>query len=83
MCKKLKVSPEPYVLRHYMNGEFHKLYDRKETAASMISFMRNPTGDVPWEEDEETLDVVHLPDPGVSCFCLEFNELCQGTHCGT
>lgn len=64
LCKKLKVSPEPYVLRHYMNGEFHKLYDRKESAASMISFMRNPTGDIPWEEDEETVDVVHLPDPG-------------------
>ncbi|CAH1401957.1 unnamed protein product [Nezara viridula] len=63
LCKKLKVSPEPYVLRHYMNGEFHKLYDRKETVASMISFMRNPTGDIPWEEDEETVDVVHLPDP--------------------
>lgn len=63
LCKKLKVVPEPYVLRHYKDGDFHKTYDRRETAASMVNFMRDPTGEIPWEEDEKTADIVHLPDP--------------------
>lgn len=63
LCKKLKVTPEPYVLRHYKDGDFHKIYDRRESVASMVNFMRDPTGDIPWEEDDKTVDIVHLPDP--------------------
>lgn len=66
MCKKLKVSPEPFTLKHYKDGEFHKDYDRLLTIQSMVSFMRDPTGDVPWEEDSTAGDVVHIPDTLVS-----------------
>ncbi|XP_060525765.1 protein disulfide-isomerase A5 [Cylas formicarius] len=64
MCKKLKIpTHEPYVLKHYKEGEFNRDYDRKYTAASMTNFMRDPTGDLPWEEDAAANDVVHVPDP--------------------
>ncbi|XP_046982624.1 protein disulfide-isomerase A5 [Schistocerca americana] len=62
MCRKLKVDPEPVVLRHYKDGEFHKNYDRPLTAQSIVSFMRDPAGDAPWEEDPAAADVAHLPD---------------------
>ncbi|XP_066993332.1 protein disulfide-isomerase A5 [Anabrus simplex] len=62
MCKKLKVTPEPFVLKHYKDGEFHKDYDRLMTAQSMVNFMRDPGGDIPWEEDSSAVDVVHIPD---------------------
>uniref|UniRef100_A0A0A9YNZ9 Protein disulfide-isomerase A5 n=2 Tax=Lygus hesperus TaxID=30085 RepID=A0A0A9YNZ9_LYGHE len=62
LCKQLKATAEPYTLRHYKNGEFHKVYDRKEAVTSIVNFMRDPTGDVPWDEDESIGDVVHLPD---------------------
>ncbi|KAK3931157.1 Protein disulfide-isomerase A5 [Frankliniella fusca] len=63
MCKKLKVSPEPITLKHYKNGEFHKDYDRKMTVQSMVSFMKDPSGDAPWEEDDTATDVKHLESP--------------------
>ncbi|XP_014254426.1 protein disulfide-isomerase A5 [Cimex lectularius] len=62
LCKKLKVNPDPYVLRHYKDGEFHKVYDRKETVNSIVNFMRDPTGDLPWEEESSGVDVHHIPD---------------------
>lgn len=62
LCKKFKVSPDPYVLKHYKDGEFHKNYDRKETVSSMLNFMRDPTGDVPWAEDPSTSGIVHIQD---------------------
>lgn len=71
MCKKLKVSPEPYVLKHYKNGEFHKDYDRRESVSSLVNFMRDPTGDLPWEEDPSAQKVVHIADAQVS-FISEF-----------
>jgi len=66
MCKKLKVSPEPFMLKHYKDGDFHKDYDRLETMQSMVNFMRDPSGDIPWEEDSVALDVVHISDALVS-----------------
>ncbi|KRT80104.1 Thioredoxin [Oryctes borbonicus] len=62
ICKKLKVNPEVYVLKHYKDGEFNKDYDRKETVQSMVNFMRDPTGDLPWEEDAAASNVLHIPD---------------------
>ncbi|VEN40613.1 unnamed protein product [Callosobruchus maculatus] len=63
MCKKLKIpNNEPFVLKHYKDGDFHKDYDRKLTVNSMTNFMRDPTGDLPWEEDSSALNVVHIPD---------------------
>uniref|UniRef100_A0A2L2Y1B4 Protein disulfide-isomerase A5 n=1 Tax=Parasteatoda tepidariorum TaxID=114398 RepID=A0A2L2Y1B4_PARTP len=62
LCKKLKVAPEPHVLKHYKDGEFHKDYDRKYTVQSIVNFLKDPTGDLPWEEDERGKDVLHIPD---------------------
>ena len=60
ICKKYKVAPEPAALKHYKDGAFHKDYDRKMTVTSMVNFMRDPSGDLPWEEDASAEDVVHL-----------------------
>lgn len=66
MCKKLKVTPEPFVIKHYKDGDFNKDYDRRETVPSMVNFMRDPSGDLPWEEDNTANDILHLPDAGVN-----------------
>ncbi|XP_055596873.1 protein disulfide-isomerase A5 [Uranotaenia lowii] len=62
ICKKLKAQPAPHALKHYKDGDFHKDYDRQLSATSMSNFMREPTGDLPWEEDPIGVDVVHVPD---------------------
>ncbi|XP_005094049.1 protein disulfide-isomerase A5 [Aplysia californica] len=59
-CKKLKFSPTAYDLRHYKDGEFNKEYDRKLAVKSMVNFLLDPTGDLPWEEDPTANDVVHI-----------------------
>ncbi|XP_063704106.1 protein disulfide-isomerase A5 [Culicoides brevitarsis] len=61
-CKKLKISP-PFAIKHYKDGEYHKDYDRAITVTSVSNFLKDPTGDLPWEEDETGVDVVHIPDP--------------------
>lgn len=63
MCKKLKVSPTPTLLKHYKDGEYNKDYDRLQTVKSMSKFLKDPTGDMPWEEDPGAGDVVHLENP--------------------
>jgi len=60
LCKKYKSNPSPLELKHFKDGSFHKLYDRKHTAKSMLNFLRDPTGDTPWEEDTTAKDVVHV-----------------------
>ena len=60
LCKKVKTSKGE--LKHYKSGEFHKDYDRLMTVASMDTFLRDPTGDAPWEEDEDSGDVLFLND---------------------
>ncbi|XP_058964969.2 probable protein disulfide-isomerase A4 [Pocillopora verrucosa] len=60
MCKKLRVSPQPVVLKHYKDGDFNKDYDRRNTVKSMLNFMNDPTGEMPWEEEEGTEDVRHV-----------------------
>lgn len=67
LCKKLKVTPNPTTLKHFKDGEFHKDYERQVTVPSLVNFLRDPTGDLPWEEDETAADVVHL-DADVSLF---------------
>ena len=32
----------------------------------MVNFMRDPTGDLPWEEDTSVTSVYHIPDATVS-----------------
>lgn len=63
LCKKMKVENKPYVVKHYKDGEFNKNYERKETLSAFVNFLKDPTGDIPWEEDESAQAVVHLPTP--------------------
>jgi protein disulfide isomerase family A protein 5 len=46
LCKKLKVETEKYVVKHYKDGDFHKDYDRAATVKSMVTFLKDPTGEV-------------------------------------
>jgi len=66
LCKKLKVTPTPALLKHYKDGDFHKDYDRQITVSSVVNFMRDPTGDLPWEEDPTGIDIIHINDAAVS-----------------
>lgn len=65
VCKKYKVAPDPATLKHYKDGAFHKDYDRRHTVASMVNFMRDPAGDLPWDEDAAAEDVLHLSNAQV------------------
>lgn len=65
LCKKMKVSPTPFALKHYKDGDFHKDYDRQMTVTSIVNFMRDPSGDLPWEEDKIGADVYHIQDATV------------------
>lgn len=66
MCKKLKIQNEPYFVKHYKDGDFNKDYDRRITVSSMTNFMRDPMGDLPWEEDTNAPNILHIPDANVS-----------------
>lgn len=70
MCKKLKVFPEPYILKHYLDGDWNKDYNRRETVSSMVNFMRDPSGDLPWDEDSTAVDILHIPDNNVHFFWI-------------
>jgi len=63
LCKKLKVSTSNFVLKHYKDGEFHKDYDRAISVKSMVTFLKDPSGDLPWEEDPSAQDVTHWTSP--------------------
>lgn len=60
LCKNLKATPSTVELRHYKDGDFNKNYDRKLVAKSLYNFMLDPTGDIPWEEEPDAGDVVHI-----------------------
>lgn len=66
LCKKSLPEGSTYVLKHYKDGAFNKDYDRQMTKNSLQNFMRDPTGDFPYEEDPTAKDVVHLLDLTVS-----------------
>lgn len=63
LCKNLRVKAEPFAIKHYKDGEFHKDYDRKLVEKSFVSFIRNPTADAPWSEDSTASDVYHIEGP--------------------
>ena len=41
---------------------------------SMISFMLDPTGDAPWEEDQSARNVVHINSEKVLVLMLSFAQ---------
>lgn len=61
------------LLKHYKDGEFHKDYDRQMATSSIVNFMREPTGDLPWEEDPAGADVMHVQD-AVVCIIHWFQK---------
>lgn len=61
----------PPLLRHYKEGEYHKEYDRRLTLVSMTTFLKDPTGDLPWDEDDNGKDVNHVSDMAV-CYTLNY-----------
>ena len=64
LCKKLKISDNTnYVIKHYKDGDFHKDYDRALKLKSVQNFRKDPTGDLPWDEDPQSQDVTHLHSP--------------------
>lgn len=79
MCKKLKIGNVPFIVKHYKDGDFHKDYDRKLAVSSLTIFMRDPTGDLPWEEDPSASDIVHIPDVNVRLY--NFNLLLASCTC--
>ncbi|KAK3612179.1 hypothetical protein CHS0354_016566 [Potamilus streckersoni] len=60
LCKNMKASPSSAELLHYKDGEFNKVYDRKMVKKSMVNFLLDPTGDIPWDEEPGAEDVVHV-----------------------
>lgn len=66
VCKKAMSDSETYVLKHFKDGQFNKDYDRQMTKNSLQNFLRDPTGDYPYEEDPIGKDVVHILDISVS-----------------
>ncbi|KAK6181655.1 hypothetical protein SNE40_009469 [Patella caerulea] len=64
LCKKLKVSPSTFDIKHFKDGDFNKDYDRKIAIKSMVNFLLDPTGDLPWDEDPTAQDVVHIDTEG-------------------
>ncbi|KHN84404.1 Protein disulfide-isomerase A5 [Toxocara canis] len=60
LCKKLRAEPHPFTIIHYHKGEYHKKYDRQLTAKSIARFMNDPTGDISWDEDPSSADVMHI-----------------------
>ena len=81
LCKKLKVSSDKaYYLKHYKDGEFHKDYDRNESVNSLRNFLRDPTGDLPWDEDPSATDIYHLQDGEVGIFSLMYIHNLKRLH---
>ena len=64
LCKKLKIANDPaFVIKHYKDGDFHKDYDRALKSKCLVTFLKDPTGDLPWDEDPAAQDVAHLSNP--------------------
>lgn len=66
VCKKSLPEGSTYVLRHYKDGTFNKVYDRQLTKSSLQYFLKDPTGEIPFVEDTTSGDVVHIVDVPVS-----------------
>ena len=64
LCKKLKIANDPaFVIKHYKDGDFHKDYDRALKSKSLVTFLKDPAGELPWEEDPAAQDVAHIANP--------------------
>uniref|UniRef100_A0A0K2UEX7 AGAP010217PAlike [Tribolium castaneum] n=1 Tax=Lepeophtheirus salmonis TaxID=72036 RepID=A0A0K2UEX7_LEPSM len=67
LCKKLKISfdgaESSSILKHYQNGKYHLDYNRSLKLESLVYFIKDPTGDIPWHEDPHAYHVHHLTDP--------------------
>jgi thiol-disulfide isomerase/thioredoxin len=60
LCKNQKIKPDSIEIVHYKDGENAGKYERKFSVKSLHAFLKNPTGDGPWDEEDSAKDVVHL-----------------------
>ena len=65
-CKKALSEDEAFVLKHYKDGNFNKDYDRSLTKTSLQNFLKDPTGDFPFDEEPSAKNVVHVNSISVS-----------------
>lgn len=77
LCKKSLPEGKAYTLKHYKDGAYNKDYNRQMTKNSLQTFMRDPTGEIPYEEDSSGKDVVHLLDTAVSGTGLTSKLFCK------
>jgi len=60
LCKNQKMKPDSVEIVHFKDGENAGKYERKFSVKSIHAFLKNPTSDGPWEEEDTAKDVVHL-----------------------
>jgi protein disulfide-isomerase-like protein len=61
ICKKLGIE-NGVAIKHFNKGTFNKDYDRPHEVRSIVNFLKDPTGDIPWEEDPTATAVAHLDE---------------------
>lgn len=69
-CKKTLSDNVGYVLKHYKDGQFNKDYDRQMTKTSLQNFLKDPTGDYPFDEEPTAKNVVHISSMSVSKYSV-------------
>jgi hypothetical protein len=79
-CKKALPDGEAYVLKHYKDGQFNKDYDRQMTKNSLQNFLKDPTGDFPFDEEPVAKDVVHINSMSVSKYSVFILFLIYSHH---
>lgn len=42
ICENLEVSPEPYIIQHYADGKFKKVYKGEASLDNLLTFMKDP-----------------------------------------
>ncbi len=62
ICKAFKASPASVELKHFHNGKFNVDYERSLSVKSIVNFLADPTGDLPWEEESDGQHVLHIGD---------------------
>jgi hypothetical protein len=58
-----------FCVDYWSEGAFNKDYDRRFVKKSLINFFKDPT-EIPWEEEENAKDIVHLTTEIVTIWTL-------------
>ena len=60
------MAADSYVLKHYKDGKLHKDYDRALTMKSLVTFPKDPSGNLPWDKDPTTMDLNKPENSGMT-----------------